>query len=71
MEIFDIFHGHLVYYVLICYVLLQLGIFFDYLLYFLLFGISYEVKYGNPDLNPSDSLLHEVPRCKVIADEVG
>jgi hypothetical protein len=48
MEDVGIFYGHLVYFVVMWYILLSLGKFCGYLVYFFLFGIFYQEKSGNP-----------------------
>jgi hypothetical protein len=49
MEDVGIFHGRLVYFKAVWYILCPFGIFDDYLVYFYSFGILYQDKSGNPD----------------------
>jgi hypothetical protein len=44
-----IFCGHLVYFVVIWYILWSFGIFCGHLVYFFRFGMLYQEKSGNPD----------------------
>jgi hypothetical protein len=48
MEDGGIFHGHLVHFMVFCYVLSTFGIVRGNLVYFSCFGILYEEKSGNP-----------------------
>jgi hypothetical protein len=51
---FGIIFAHLVYFVAIWYVLLPFGgIFYGYLVYFSRFGMLYQEKSGNPDVERS------------------
>jgi hypothetical protein len=51
--LFGIFYGYLVYFVVIWYILWLFGIFYGYLVYFFLFGVLYQEKSGNSDLETS------------------
>jgi hypothetical protein len=49
-SIFLPFYGHLVYFVVIGYILWSLGIFCGHLVYFPRYGKLYQEKSGNPDI---------------------
>jgi hypothetical protein len=51
MEDVGIFYGHLVHFMVFCYILLTLGIVRGNLVYFPRFGILYQEKSGNPALD--------------------
>jgi hypothetical protein len=48
MEDVGIVYGHLVHFMVFCYILWIFGIVRGYLVYFSLFGILYQEKSGNP-----------------------
>jgi hypothetical protein len=51
LEDVGIFYGHLVHFMVFCYILWTLGIVPGNLVYFSRFGILYQEKSGNPDVD--------------------
>jgi hypothetical protein len=52
MEDVGIFYGHLVHFMVFCYILWTFGVVCGNLVYFSHFGILYKEKSGNPALSP-------------------
>jgi hypothetical protein len=52
MEDVGMFHGHLVHFTVFCYILWTFGLNRGNLVYFSRFGVLYQEKSGNPDLEP-------------------